>query len=222
MYKIETHLHTCYSSSCGKLDAETIVKGYAEAGYAGLVVVDHFSAYNFGKQGWSRNRAEFSPDSFWEGFYQVREAAKEFGITVYKGAEVRFDGSPNDYLVYNCPDAIYEDPDAVFSMGLAAFHALCARNGALLIQAHPFRLPCEPADPRHLDGVEIYNRHPRHDSQNHLAVAFAQENPHLLQLCGSDCHQTPDIALGGIITPTLPKDEAELVKYLRDGNFTLL
>ena len=222
MYKLEPHLHTCYSSSCGHLEAQAIAEGYAKAGYHGIVVTDHYSPYNWGKQGWSRRREEFSLDALWEGYYRVREAAAPYGITVYKGAEVRFDGSPNDYLVYNCPDELLGDPEAFFTMGLAAFHDLCVQAGALVIQAHPFRAPCEPADPRHLDGVEVRNMHPRHDSRNHLALALARENPHLLQLCGSDCHQSDDIAGGGILTDILPANEAELAALLRSGNFKIL
>ena len=43
MYKIETHLHTVYSSTCGHLDAEAIVNGDLKAGYHGVAVTDHFN-----------------------------------------------------------------------------------------------------------------------------------------------------------------------------------
>lgn len=222
MYKIETHLHTCYCSSCGKLDARIIAEGYAKAGFHAITVTDHFSSYNWGKQDWPADRRSFSLARFFEGFYQVQEAAKPYGIKVYKGAEVRFDGSPNDYLVYNCPDALLEDPEHVFSMGLAAFHEQCAKAGGLVIQAHPFRGKCQPAEAMHLDGVEVRNMHPRHDSHNDLALRFANKHPHLLHLSGSDCHMADDIAGGGILTEVLPEDEAALAQLLRSGKYQML
>lgn len=222
MYKIETHLHTCHCSSCGKLDAQTIAEGYARAGFHAITVTDHFSSYNWGKQNWPTDRESFSLDTFFEGFYLVQQAAKPYGIKVYKGAEVRFEGSPNDYLVYNCPDALLKDPAKVFSMGLEAFHNECLAAGGLVIQAHPFRGKCEPADPRYLDGVEVRNMHPRHDSRNDLALGFASTHPHLLHLCGSDCHMADDIAGGGILTEVLPENEAALAQLLRGGKYQML
>jgi hypothetical protein len=40
----------------------------------------------------------------------------------------------------------------------------------------PFPEYCRPANPAFLDGVEVFNGNPRHDSRNHLAAAFAEEN----------------------------------------------
>ncbi len=45
MYKIETHLHTCHSSPCRKVDADTVARLYVQAGSAGTVVADHFFHY---------------------------------------------------------------------------------------------------------------------------------------------------------------------------------
>ena len=221
MYLIETHLHTNHASSCGKLDAQTIAQGYSQAGYDAVFVTDHYSPYNFDKQQWSTSSAKFRLEQFLEGFYRVKEAAEPYGITVVRGAEMRFTGSPNDYLLYNYCDEMLLDPQSIFDMGVATFHKLCQANGALLIQAHPFREPCTPADPSSLDGVEIFNLHPRHNSQNHIAQAFADANPHLIQISGSDCHQAPDIGRGGIYTDVLPENEAAFADILRRRDFRI-
>jgi L-amino acid N-acyltransferase YncA len=42
-YCIETHMHTAESSPCGKVRAKRITRMYKDAGYAGIVVTDHFS-----------------------------------------------------------------------------------------------------------------------------------------------------------------------------------
>lgn len=222
MYKIETHLHTKSGSSCGHLSAEAIIAGYKEAGYSAICVTDHFSRYNFGKMGWPTNKEDWSVDRLLEGYRQVAALGKEAGITVYRGAEVRFDGSPNDYLLYNYPLSLLEDPEAVFAMGLAAFYARCQEAGALLIQAHPNRETSTPGDLRYLDGLEVLNTHPRHENDNHKTQALLETAPHLIGLGGSDCHQLPDIAGGGIQADVLPKDEAAFVQLLRSKNFQLL
>ena len=214
MYKIETHLHTCHSSPCGKEDAQTIVRLYAEAGYSGIIVTDHFFRYTCRPHVWNIPYNQFFA-RFIEGYHHVCRAAEPYGLKIYKGAEVRFDESTNDYLLYNYPDELLADPDAIFSMDLDTFYPLCQQAGALLIQAHPFRGTCTPVDPRFIDGIEVYNLKARGDSQNHLSVKLAQENPQFITTSGSDFHYAEDAARGGIITPSLPEDEAALVSLLR-------
>ena len=72
-----------------------------------------------------------------------------------------------------------------------------------------------------MDGVEVINAHPRHDSHNDRAKEYAEEFG-LIQLAGSDCHQTPDIARSGILSDTLPADTFELAALTRSGNYTLI
>ena len=222
MYKIETHLHTKVCSSCGFLAPETILAGYREAGYSAIAVTDHFSRHNFTKMGWATRKEDWSIDVFLEGYHRMEALGREVGITIYRGAEVRFDGSPNDYLLYNYPLSLLEDPEAVFTMGLAAFYQRCQAAGALLIQAHPNRETSTPGDLRYLDGLEVLNTHPRHENDNHKTQALIATAPHLIGLGGSDCHRLPDIAGGGIQADILPKDDAGFVQLLRSKNFQLL
>lgn len=221
MYKIETHLHTCHSSPCGKVDADTIARQYAEAGYSGIIVTDHFFRYTCSQWAWNIPCEDFF-GVFMEGYRQMCRAAEPYGLKIYKGAEVRFDGSTNDYLLYNYPDSLLQDPDGVFSMGLEAFYPLCRDAGALLIQAHPFRGKCTTTDPQYIDGVEVLNMNPRAANQNHLAQEFAKQNPQLILTCGSDFHRLEDVGCGGIAMQTLPENEAELVRLLHQGIHTLL
>lgn len=220
MYKIETHLHTCHSSPCGKVDADTIARLYAQAGCAGIIVTDHFFRYTCSKWCWNIPTEDFF-QVFIEGYHRLCRAAEPYGLKIYKGAEVRFDGSTNDYLLYNYPDDLLQDPEAVFTMGLEKFYGLCQQCGAVLAQAHPFRGKCTPADPRFLDGVEVYNLKARGDDCNSPALAFADENPQLFRLSGSDFHHEDDTARGGILTQRLPENEAELAALLRQGDYTL-
>ena len=219
MFKIETHLHTKTSSGCGHLSASEILDGYQAAGYSGICVTDHYLRYYFVQMGILDLPKHKQLDRFLLGYQELCEAAPEYGIRIFRAAELRFDESENDYLFYGWPDEILADPEPVFSMGLKAFHELSRKSNAVLIQAHPFRAPSLPADISCLDGVEIFNGHPRHNSHNELAQSLLRAHPELIGTSGSDCHRSMDIARGGIVVDHMPKDERELADILRNRSF---
>ena len=41
-YRYETHLHTKEASACARTLAKDYIKAYKDAGYAGIIVTDHF------------------------------------------------------------------------------------------------------------------------------------------------------------------------------------
>lgn len=222
MVKIETHMHTKYVSPCGQLDAKQLVEGYLQAGYAGVVVTDHFNRDAFYMLQADLQGTEDKVQRFLEGYYRVKEEGERSGLKVYKGAELRFDGSISDYLLYGYHDELLQDPEAIFTMGLERFISLSRADGALLIQAHPYRPGCQVADHRFLDGVEVLNMHPGHNSHNDQALAFAKAHPALIRTSGSDCHELHHIGNGGIEAACLPENEAALVTLLRSGEYTLI
>ena len=222
MFKIETHLHTGLSSSCGKLSTEEILQGYAQAGYDGIVVTDHFSRNEFLYRGVPNGNVEEKWNMHLEGYLALLAAAPQYGIRVYRAAELAFDEALNDYLVYGCPDELMMDMDRVFAMGIADFSAECRRVGGVIIQAHPYRRPSTPAIASYLDGIETYNAHPRHDSRNWLAEEYAQDHKYLIRFSGSDCHQLPDIGRSGILVEKLPANEIELADLIKTEAFSCI
>ena len=221
MYKIETHLHTARCSHCGRLSAREIVEGYKAAGYSALVVTDHYNRATFEMLGVDLASREDKLYRFLEGFRQVREEGARAGLVVLPGAEVRFDECMNDYLVYGFGEELLGDPEAVFSMGIAAFAPIARRQGALIVQAHPYRHDCTPAIACYLDGVKTVNGNPRHHNHNDRAEEYAREFG-LLRLAGSDCHQPEDIGGTGILTRELPDTPQALIDLIRSGRYTLL
>lgn len=221
MYKIDLHVHTKYSSACGHMSAEELVKGYSEAGYSAIAITDHYCRI-------THEQLLGSPDSsdalkkFLQGYEVVKAEAEKYGITVYRGAELRFDEGLNDYLLYNYPDWLLENMDEVLKMSLADFYKLSKKTDALLIQAHPYREWCTPAPVEYLDGIELVNMHPWHNSHNELASQFAKENPQFILTGGSDCHDPEHLGRGGILSDTLPKNDKELAELLKSGNYTYL
>lgn len=221
MFKIETHLHTKYASKCGRLDAAALIQGYREAGYSGIAVTDHYNRDTFSMLGVDLTAPGDKLSPFLEGYYRLREEGERQGIRIYRGAEIRFDECMNDYLLFGYPDALLEDPEQVFSMGVAAFAPVYRAAGAVLIQAHPYRHHCTPAIACYLDGVEVRNGNPRHNNYNGRAAEYARQF-RLVATAGSDCHQKEDIAVTGIRTRTLPEDSIALAQIIREGKFRLM
>lgn len=221
MFLIETHLHTNHSSECGHLTAAEVAKAYQEAGYAALAVTDHYNRDTFRYLGVDTAGPGDKVGAFLTGYRLLKEECDRRGLVLYQGAELRFDECCNDYLLYNYPEELLAEPEKVFRMGIAAFAPLAREAGALLIQAHPYRRKCTPAFACYLDGVEVLNLNPRHDSRNDRAQEYAVLHG-LLRTGGSDCHRSEDVGAGGIQAEVLPEDTAGFAALLRSGNYTII
>ena len=221
MHKIELHLHTTHVSKCGHLTADVIAKAYKAAGYDGVIVTDHYNRTTFDYLGIDLASGVNKVAAFLDGYHRLKEEGDKVGLAVFRGAELRFDESDNDYLLYGYTDELLSDPEAVFRMGIAAFSPIARGQGALIIQAHPYRKGCTPAIARYLDGVEVFNANPRHDSRNERAEEYAEEYG-LIATGGSDCHRTEDIARSGILTAKVPSDSMGMMRLIRSRNFEII
>lgn len=121
MYKIETHLHTTYISHCGWLGAQAIMKAYSAAGYDAICVTDHYNRDTFDYIEMDLSTPGSKTRDFLLGYHRLKREGEKYGIRVYAGAELRFDGSQNDYLLYGFHDELLADPERVMSEGLEAF-----------------------------------------------------------------------------------------------------
>ena len=212
-HRVETHSHTAVVSPCGRLSPDELVHAYCRAGYSALIITDHFVPWLPIFRG-----AESWPDvveRFYSGFRAAARAARGTGLATLPGFELSFVDLPGrDFLVYGLDEKrLLEVPDP-WSMGLGAFRQAVDAAGALIFQAHPYRYST-PVDPHYLHGVEVYNGNPRHESQNELAARFAEDHG-VLALSGSDAHQWPDIARGGVLMPDAPGTIDEFVQIYRD------
>ena len=109
MYKIETHLHTTYISHCGWLGAQAIMKAYSAAGYDAICVTDHYNRDTFDYIEMDLSTPGSKTRDFLLGYHRLKREGEKYGIRVYAGAELRFDGSPNDYLLYGFHDELLAD-----------------------------------------------------------------------------------------------------------------
>ncbi|OJU10885.1 MAG: hypothetical protein BGN88_09000 [Clostridiales bacterium 43-6] len=218
MYKIETHLHTAQSSTCGKVEAKEAVTLLHESGYSAAAVTDHFYKTRFDSYG---DIPIAEKISLWkQGYEAAREQGERLGFKIYYGMEIRFTESPNDYLVYGISDELLAESPELFRMTEKEFKAFADRHHLFVAQAHPFREHITPADPKNIHGVEVHNGNPRHDSHNEKALAFGEEH-NLILLSGSDFHQTEDCSRGGILSKTLPQNDREFADLLFSGDFEL-
>lgn len=221
MYKIETHLHTKLISQCGWMYPDELAKAYHEGGYAAICVTDHYNRICFEYAGIDLYGSADKVHAFLEGYRQLKKAAEQYGILVYEGAELRFDQCENDYLLYGFSHKLLADPDSIMKIGIQNFIDLSREDGAILIQAHPFRSSCIPAPAEYVDGIEVCNPSPRHNSSDHMAKAYALRH-NLIQTGGSDCHRPGDQCASGILSDTLPRDSFEFADLLRSGNYQVI
>lgn len=144
MYKIETHLHTTYISHCGWLCAQAIMKAYSAAGYDAICVTDLYNRDTFDYIEMDLSTPGSKTRDFLLGYHRLKREGEKYGIRVYAGAELRFDGSQNDYLLYGFHDELLADPGARHERGSGGVRAQvprrrrAAHSGASLPQqVHP-------------------------------------------------------------------------------------
>ena len=218
-YRYDLHVHTKETSGCGRVPARRVVDLYREIGYDGIVITDHYLQDFFsglGRRPWSEKVQRFLA-----GYRAAAERGREVGLRVFFGLELRFADDPLDYLVYGVDEDFLLAHPELLAADLAKLRALAKARGFLVYQAHPFRPGSSPAAPELLDGVEVYNGNPRHDSRNHLALEFARLHG-LGMISGSDFHQPDDLGRGGIEVEEEILRSEELVEVLRRQNFHAL
>ena len=219
--KVELHVHTSETSPCSHINAARLVQMYEDAGYDAVVITDHYSKWVM-----EHNNIK-DPQEFTEFFLKGYKSALLYAqngnhtIKVLPGAEVNLLESPNDYLLYGADKEFFYNNPLLFQMSLAELYNLCHNNGILLIQAHPSRAYCTPADTHLIDGAEVYNGNPRHNSNNSKTYKWALEN-NMLMVSGSDFHEEEDLAKGGIITEASFSSIKELVEIIKSGNYSII
>lgn len=213
MYLYDVHVHTSETSQCGKVDAKTAVHMYKNAGYHGLVITDHFHGDYFNTLAGSwKDRV----NEYLRGYRIALQEGEKIGINVILGIELRFEENYNDYLIYGIDEDFLYENEYLYKMNIKKFHEYIHGTSIMIYQAHPFRAAVFPEKPEHLDGIEVYNGNPRHESHNEKAVEYAKKH-NLKMISGSDFHQAGDLARGGIVLTAAPKDSMELAKMLAGG-----
>lgn len=214
LFKYDTHVHTDETSPCGKVKAIELVHLYKECGYRGIVITDHY--YNRYFDSLIDMDWEKKIESYLQGYRIALLEGQKIGLNVILGMELRFNKSPNDYLVYGINEDFLIENKELYNLSLKEFREFTKGKGILIYQAHPYRNGLSREWVDILDGIEVYNGNPRHDSHNDLAYKLA-EDKNLKMLSGSDFHQIQDLALGGILLEEQITNSVELVNYINGG-----
>ncbi|MBR6729124.1 MAG: PHP domain-containing protein [Clostridia bacterium] len=215
-FKTELHCHTIESSICGKVEAKEVVKAYIEAGYSTLVITDHYGERHIGRHG-----EVDEVEHFLQGYRAAKQAAGG-KINIILGMEISLaQHSFNDYLIYGDVEAALSAHPDLYQFDLPEFCDFAHKNNLVVYQAHPFRNKITVVDPAPLDGIEVFNSHPRHDSRNNIASDWAAHFKKRA-IAGSDAHQMPDIARSGIIAETEITNEKELLSVLKKEAYSLI
>lgn len=211
MYLYETHCHTKPVSHCGKATVEETLQYYRDAGYDGVFITNHFLDGNIDID--PRTSYAGKLDFFFSDYHAGVEWGKKIGIKVFLGAEHSLGGT--DFLVYNLPEKWYYAHPEVIQTPKSALLPQLMGEGALVVQAHPFReasyIDHIRLFPRSVQSVEIYNAC-RDDFVNEMARHYADAY-RLLHFAGSDNHQAGrNHFYGGMMSDTPIADEADFVR----------
>ena len=219
-YKYEIHCHTKNVSKCGQIDVRELIKIYKQQGYNGIVLTDHFSPMTFGlKEHFSRKKAV---DKYLTS-YRIAKEYEDESFSVLLGVELRFYATINDYLIYGVTEEdLYNAPHLLLCY-LKRAYKYFHKRGCIVIQAHPFRKFMHPVNPEYLDGAEVHNGKDGEEERN-KANAWADTFPHkAIKTGGSDFHRESQMKnLCGIITKEPVKTNDDLVRILKNGEYTLL
>ncbi|SIR61459.1 PHP domain-containing protein [Halanaerobium kushneri] len=220
-YKIELHSHTAESSRCGSIEAVKAVKMYYQAGYSALVITDHYYTRLFEKI--SNLNWKEQLEKYLKGYRKAKRTAQDLDFEVFLGLEIKFTEDPNEYLVYGLKEDYLLNNPYLNQLSLKEFRAKTVKDDQqiLVFQAHPFRKNMKPAADELLDGLEVYNGNPRHNSRNYKALEYARKH-NLKMISGSDFHENEDLAQGGISTQIKLKDISDLLEVLKLDNYKLI
>lgn len=212
----ETHLHTLPVSRCAKADVRENLSFYKQLGYDGVFITNHFIDSAKDKR-WTPSY-EDNIRYFFSDYEQGCEIGAELGLKVFFGMETTTGGS--DFLIYGLDKEWFLANPQIMDMKKREQLEFFGENGALVIQAHPFR-EAKYIDhirlfPRSVHGVESINAC-RTDFENELARQYA-ENYRLLHFAGSDNHQcSARPSLAGIEFETPLLDERDFVSRIFRG-----
>ena len=225
MYKYQMHIHTSPCSKCGRLTPEELCQALASNGYQGGVITNHFYHGNSGIDRSEATSWEQFVFAYEKDYLECKEAAEKLDIDMIFSIEESV--KPGiEILCYGVtPKILYDNPQLI-NGEIDEWIRVMRQNGVVIIQAHPFReadyIPVPGPLPVELvDGIEVYNRG-NSDMMNQSALEMAQAYPHLIRTSSADAHTTEHIPFGGIRTKARIRNETDLIRVLRSGEYELI
>lgn len=208
-FKTEAHAHTKPASRCSEIIPSEMARIYKELGYDSVVISNHFMK-------------GYSTDAFLTDFYETEKEMKKLGMSAILGMEIRFsDVNNNDYLVYGIDENDVYKATEFFGSTIEEFYKGFKNERNVILQAHPFREGMVLADKNSIDGIEVYNMHPGHNSKVGFAARYAKENPEFIISGGTDYHHPGHEGMCGILTKKKITDSFMFADILKKKDFLI-
>ena len=212
-YRIELHAHSKPVSPCSEIPPEQLIKVYKDLGFDAIALTNHLIIYNE-----NQNRDEYLKSYFYD-YEKSLELGEKAGIKVLFGTEIRFTENNNDYLIYGIDKVMLGEIYDLLPYGIENFRKNYPLDKSVFIQAHPFRNGIELVNPALLDGIEVYNLHPGHNSRVAVASAYAKENGKDIITIGTDYHHPGHEGLTALRSNILPEDSFGLAEILKSKDY---
>ena len=213
-YRIELHAHTKPVSPCSEIPPAGLVKAYLDQGFHGVVITNHFNLeYLLGLP------KEEALDYYLSGYEETKKAAEGTGLQVFLGTEIRFNEHPNEYMIYGVDRQILSECYDYLEKGLTAYRTEVKLPDSVFIQAHPFRDRMVRREPELMDGMEVFNMHPGHNSRVAQAARLAASIPGCIKTVGTDFHHDTHEGLCALRVRQMPEDSFDMATILRSGDY---
>lgn len=199
MFLYETHLHTKQGSACAKNTGREMAIAHKEAGYAGIIVTDHFF---YGNTAVDRDLPwQDWVHEYCAGYRDAKAISKELDLDVFFGWESGYGGP--EFLVYGLDEEWLMNHPEIKDATVKEQYKLVHEAGGIVFQAHPYReewyIPEVLLYPDDVDGIEVFNASNKwtdgKDLFNEKAAKYALEHDFPVT-CGSDIHSNVPMMSG--------------------------
>ncbi len=220
-YLYETHVHCSQCSACAVSTSRELVQAYHAAGFAGLVLTDHFVHGNT-----AVSRAlpwEERMSCYYNAYLEAKAEGERLDFDVIFGIEHAY-GDGKEMLIYGIElDFLLANPDIPW-LSIDELAGRVHAIGGLVIQAHPYRdrfyidMSVEPRCDI-ADGIEVCNAG-NFPQENVQALALARKTG-LLMTCGGDVHASvsPTLGAAGVALRQRVHDSREFAAALKGGGY---
>lgn len=213
-FKFELHAHTSPVSKCSQITPKRMIEAYKELGFSGVVITNHFCDYSLDLSD-TKKAAEY----YLKDYLDTKSEGEKAGINVFLGLEARFPQNANDYLVYGVTEEDVYVAIELLKYDIETFYKEFKTPDNLILQAHPFRNGMELANPEFIDGIEVFNMHPNHNSRVAVAAKYAAEHNNFFISGGTDFHHENQQGMCATCFNKMPQDSIELAKMLQQKDF---
>ncbi len=220
MYKYETHLHTFPVSRCARAGIQETLEFYKKLGYDGVFITNHFLDGNINVE--KEKSYEEKLQFYFSDYEKGLEIGKTLGIKVFCGVELSYGGT--DFLIYGLDKAWFLAHPEIMDMKKSAELSFMMEQGALVIQAHPYReapyIDHIRLFPRNVHGVEVVNAC-RTDCENNMAGLYAKGYD-LIEFAGSDNHNAAkQKKLAGLCCETPISSLEDFIRRVKNGEMEI-